>query len=104
MIDKNRSIYKFRVSDEMAGFLRSLHPRLKKKVKAALGMIIDDPFCGKMLKEELQGLSSFRVGRFRIIYRITEGNIIDLVAVGPRKTIYEVTYSLIKRKEEKTGS
>jgi phage-related holin len=65
-------------------------------VKAGLGMIIEDPFCGKALKEELEGLLSFRVGRFGIVYRISE-----LIAVGPRKAIYEIIYRLIKKRRGK---
>jgi mRNA interferase RelE/StbE len=48
-----------------------------------------------MLKDELAGLRSFRVSRFRIIYRISARDIIDIVAIGPRRSIYQETYRLI---------
>ena len=47
-------------------------PHLKKKVKSSLQIILSDPETGKALKDELAGLRSFRVSRFRIIYRTTK--------------------------------
>ena len=58
---------------------------------------MDQPEVGKALKDELAGLRSFRVGRFRIIYRISSKRQIDLVALGPRVRIYEETYRLVKK-------
>lgn len=40
-----------------------------------------------MLKNELLGLRSFRVSKIRIIYRTTKQKVIEVIAVGPRKTI-----------------
>ncbi|MBW2336012.1 MAG: type II toxin-antitoxin system RelE/ParE family toxin [Deltaproteobacteria bacterium] len=56
-----------------------------------------EPHVGKSLKDELEGLKSYRLSRFRIIYRISTENIIDIVAIGPRTTIYEETFRMIKR-------
>jgi mRNA interferase RelE/StbE len=72
-----------------------MHPQLKQKIRAALRTIQNDPQAGKPLKEELAGLRSFRVNRFRIIYQITEGAL-EIVAIGPRPTIYEETFRLIR--------
>ena len=63
---------------------------LKRKVRAALQALLEDPCAGKALRNELQGLRSYRVGRFRIIYRI--GRDLELVAFGPRDSIYVETY------------
>ena len=89
--------YTFRISDSIVHHIRSMHPQLKRKTRSALDEIIHDPFCGKQLKLELSDLRSYRVGRFRIVYRIDLDKTIELVAVGPRKTIYEETYRLITR-------
>lgn len=83
--------------EEKADFIRSLHPDISRKVKAALGAIVSDPHAGKSLRDELKEVRSFKVGRFRIIYRGLYRSIIDVVAIGPRKTIYEETYRLIKK-------
>lgn len=75
-----------------------MHPELKKKIKTSLKTILKDPYSGKALKNELAGLRSFRASRFRIIYRVAEGNVVELVAVGPRKSIYEETFRLLNKK------
>jgi mRNA interferase RelE/StbE len=89
--------YRLNVPHEVADIIRSLHPELKKKVKSSLQIILNEPGSGKALKDELAGLRSFRVGRFRIIYRISSGSRIDLVAIGPRVRIYEETYRILKK-------
>lgn len=81
----------------VASLVRGLHPDLKRKVRAALDQILEDPSVGKALKEELAGLRSYRVGRIRVIYRSAAGDVIELVAVGPRNTIYEETLRLVKK-------
>jgi mRNA interferase RelE/StbE len=88
--------YQLRVTDEMARFIRSIHPELKRKIKGALKIISSSPDAGKALRDDLAGLRSFPVSRFRIIYRIGERTI-EIIAVGPRERIYEETYRLIKK-------
>lgn len=94
-------VYKLRVPEEVAGLIRSLHPHLKQKIRASLQAILSDPHAGKALKDELAGLWSFRVSRFRIVYRIKAGRKIDIVAIGPRETIYQETFLLIKKGQTK---
>lgn len=92
-----RAFNRLRVPNDVAGLIRGLHPQLKRKLRAALEEILDSPQAGKPLKEELAGLWSFRVGRFRVIYRIAGRNVIEIVAFGPREHIYEVTFQLVSR-------
>lgn len=83
---------KFRVAipPNVASSLRHLHPAVKAKIKEALRLIEDDPHVGKPLKGKLAGLMSFRATHYRIVYRIArEGRRIEVVDIGPRKTIYE---------------
>jgi mRNA interferase RelE/StbE len=55
---------------------------LRRKIKASLAIILMDPDEGKALKEELAGLRSFRVSRFRIEYR-AKNKVIEIGRVGP---------------------
>jgi mRNA interferase RelE/StbE len=96
----SKGVRRLRLSVDAAAFARSLHPELKRKVKAALQVILDTPETGKALKNELSGLNSFRVGRFRIIYKKAGGSIIDIVAIGPRITIYEETMRFVHAKRK----
>ena len=97
MTSKDRIRKKLRLSDEIVALIRGCHPQLKRKIRAGLRHIVTEPESGQSLKDELEGLKSYRISRFRIIYRISSKQIIDIVAVGPRKTIYEETYRIIKK-------
>ena len=92
-----RPIHQFRIPADVAHLIKNLHPALKRKVRDALEALLSDPHSGKGLKGEIEGLRSFRVGRFRIIYRIATGRRIDLVALGPRSIIYVETYRRIAK-------
>ena len=79
---------RLRVPSDLVGFISHLPPTVKQKVRNGLDAIVEDPHEGKPLRAELTGLWSLRVGRFRIIYRIEEP-FLEIVAVGPRGTIYQ---------------
>lgn len=90
-------MYKLRIPDFLVKDIRSLHPDIKKKIKNALKTISEDPYAGKTLKDEFEGLRSFRIKRFRIIYQVVERREIKIIALGPRSIIYEETYRLLKK-------
>ena len=91
-------LHRLRVPDEVADLVRGMHPALKRKTSASLKTILSDPSSGKALKDELAGLRNFRVGSFRIIYRVIR-KVIEIVAIGPRERVYEETYRLLKREK-----
>jgi len=90
-----RSIHQLSVPPDVARLIQNLHPALKRKVRAALAQLLADPNSGKALKDDLAGLRSLRVGRFRIVYRITARKRLELITIGPRAIIYEETYRRI---------
>lgn len=94
-------MYKLVVPGHIRELIRTMHPSLKKKVKSSLKTVLSDPHSGKALIDELAGLRSFRVGSFRIIYRIKDFEQIELVAMGPRERIYEETFRIIQKEEVK---
>lgn len=93
-------MYQLRVPDYLTEFIRGLHPELKRKIKESLKLIIAEPNSGKPLKDDLEGLRSLRVGRFRIIYKLAGSREIQVITIGPRASIYEETYRLIKRESK----
>jgi len=95
-----RTLPSIRIIDELSAFIRTLHPLLKKRVHAALHEIRTQPGSGKRLQDDLEGYRSLRVGRFRIIYRVASRKEIEIIAVGPRRTIYEETVRLLAKREE----
>lgn len=93
--------YLLKVTDEIADLVRGLHPTVKSVIRSGLKTILADPYIGKSLKDDLQGLRSYRIKKYRIIYRILKPEKqLEIVAIGPRKNIYEETFRLI-RKEQK---
>jgi mRNA interferase RelE/StbE len=91
-----------RTTAEISAYIRSLHPALKKRIHDALDQIRLQPDEGKPLQRELDGYRSFRIGKFRIIYRVMVKEI-DMVAVGPRRMIYEETTKLMKQDDARSG-
>jgi mRNA interferase RelE/StbE len=89
--------YKIRAPHEIAKLIRNLHPQLKRKVKASLEVILENPHSGKALRRELEGLWSIRVSRFRLFYRIGRRRQIEVAALGPRERIYEETLRFVKK-------
>ena len=71
-------------------------PPLKRKVRSALQEIQSDPTLGKPLKGPLEGFYSYRVLRYRIVYRILWRKIqIQIIDIGPRNIIYERILQLL---------
>ena len=93
-------VYKLRIPHYMVKFIRGLHPELKRKIKGSLKSLTAEPDAGKPLKDDLEGLRSIRVSRFRIIYRLVGSKEIQIVAIGPRASIYKETYRLLKKESK----
>jgi mRNA interferase RelE/StbE len=89
--------YRFRVPEEGARLVRGLHPLIKQKVRSGLEALARDPHAGKALRGELEGLCSLRVGRFRIVYRVSARRVVEVVTLGPRKAVYEETLRLLRK-------
>ena len=78
--------------------VRKLHPTIKTNLRQALLLIGQNPYCGKMLKDELASSRSYRVTKYRIIYRIvTQENILEIIAIGQRINIYEETFQIFSK-------
>lgn len=87
------------IPPHVAEVIRSLHPDLKRSIKAAVRAIATDPECGEPLMRELDGLWKYRVRRFRIVYAIDrKTSTIRLVAVGHRQSIYEDLTAKLRKK------
>jgi mRNA interferase RelE/StbE len=79
-----------RYSGEAKERIRKLYPELKKSTKQALEELSNNPYLGKKLKRELEGMWSLRVKKWRIIYQpYIDTQEIWILSLGPRKTIYQ---------------
>ena len=67
---------------------------LSKNHQVAIGRILedlkDDPYLGKPLTRELTRRYSYRIGVYRIVYKISKkDNIVYILIVGHRATVYQ---------------
>ena len=92
-------VRRLRVPDDVAGVIRGLHPTIKARIRAAMDTLRLDATLGKPLRDELSGLRSLRVGRFRIVYRERAETVLEIVAIGPRASIYRETFRLIAHED-----
>src|SRR5688572_10711342 len=82
------TLYRLEMSQAVRNLISHLPPELKRKVRAAFRALAADPYQAKELKDELIGLRSYRFGNARIICRLT-GQVVEVIALGPRRDIYE---------------
>ena len=88
------------IPPHVAEIIRSLHPDLKRSIKAAVRAILSDPECGVPLRRELDGFRKFRVRRFRIVYAIDRKTCtVRLMAVGYRQSIYEELAAQLRKND-----
>jgi mRNA interferase RelE/StbE len=83
---------------ETARLFAVLHPQTKKMIKAGLKLLYQDPDSGGDLQEELSGFKSFKLKRYRVIYKFSEGdNTIRIYYIGHRRDVYEQFQTLLNK-------
>ena len=90
-------MFRLTIPVEIQRLIKKMHPDLKRKLRASLGLIASDPSSGKVLFDELEGLRSFRVSSFRVIYKTTDPKRIEIIAIGPRRRNYEETVRILRK-------
>ena len=66
-----------------------LDPAVRRRLRAALERLREDPERGKPLLLTLKGLRSLRTGDYRIVCRVIESRVeILVVAIGHRRDVY----------------
>ena len=84
-------LYKIKATRTTHELMASFHPEVKRVIKEALKDLKENPNLGKDLQRELSGYQSYRIKRYRIIYKIDIVNkTIVLHYVGHRREIYEL--------------
>jgi mRNA interferase RelE/StbE len=69
--------------------IQALPKPLRVRVVAAIDSLAANPHVGKLLKGDLSGLRRVRVGAYRVVYEINEGQVTVLVLrIAHRKDVY----------------
>jgi mRNA interferase RelE/StbE len=86
---KSNVSYSIKIKASAAKSLRQI-PRIEGiRIVEAIDRLAREPFAGGVLKGEFSGLRRLRVGRYRIVYEVSEGNLTVLVVrIGYRREVY----------------
>jgi len=81
--------YSLRIKGSAVKALRRLRKADRLRLIEAIDRLATEPAAGGVLKGEFRGLRRLRVGSFRIIYEVDEGELTILVIrIGHRKDVY----------------
>jgi mRNA interferase RelE/StbE len=81
--------YSLKIKASAAKALRRIQEKDRIRVIDAIDRLKDEPAAGGVLKGEFQGLRRLRVGDYRVIYEVIEGELVILVIrVGHRREVY----------------
>lgn len=81
--------YSIKVKASAAESLREVSRVERIRIIDAIDRLAEEPFAGGVLKGEFSGLRRLRVGRYRIVYEVSEGELTVLVVrIGHRREIY----------------
>jgi len=81
--------YSLKIKRSALKELQKLHKPDRLRLLEAIDRLAENPHVGKLLKGELSGLRRLRVGSYRVVYEINEGEVLVLVLrVAQRKDVY----------------
>ena len=81
--------YSIQIKKSALKELQKLAKSEKARIITAIDELSEQPYGGKLLKGELSGLRRIRVGNYRIMYEINEGEVLILILrVAHRQSIY----------------
>jgi mRNA-degrading endonuclease RelE of RelBE toxin-antitoxin system len=82
-------MFKIIISSKAIKELKLLKFIHKESVGYAINDLKEDPMSGKKLKDKLLGKYSYRIGVYRIIYKINENNkTVYIISAGHRSIVY----------------
>lgn len=79
-----------KLSKQASSFLNALGGKHRMQLEYGLDELSKNAHAGKMLKGELDGFWSYRVGVYRIIYSIRRKEVVvEVLRIHHRKEVYE---------------
>lgn len=94
-------IHKLLYSSPAKEAAKKLNPAIKPIIKESIESLMDDPYLGKELMEELSGYRSIVIGKYRVIYRLNEPSVIEIHFIGHRRDVYMNFRKLLEGTEHK---
>lgn len=83
-------MFRLKITPQAKSQLKQIYKEHQKlAISIAFEEIKDDPYLGKPLSRKLEGKFSYKVGTYRIIYKINKKDkIVYILTAGHRSTIY----------------
>lgn len=83
-------MYRASISPRAKRHLKEITKEIHREaVASAIEEIKENPYIGKPLTRELTGKFSYRIGGYRIVYKIKEkDNLIEILTAGHRSSVY----------------
>jgi len=82
--------YRVQVRAQVKGFIDTLGPESRKKLRLALRGLESERGDLLALKEKLSGYHRLRIGAYRVVYRYLPGKVIECVYAEERSLIYHL--------------
>lgn len=83
-------MYRIIISPQAKKGLKNIAKIYRKGIAESIEALKDNPQLGKSLTRELTGRLSYRVGVYRIVYKIKEKDkIVYIITAGHRATVYK---------------
>jgi mRNA interferase RelE/StbE len=88
---------------ETVRYLRHCHPTLKSALKTAIQSLKENPYLGKPLSDDLEGMRSLRYKRYRVIYEYdAKRERVAVLFAGHRSTVYDELNRNLKKFKTRT--
>jgi len=82
-------IYSVRIKSSAVKVLKKIALKDRERVIAAIDALAINPAAGGVLKGEFAGLRRLRVGDYRVVYEVNDGELVVLVIrIGRRQGVY----------------
>lgn len=82
-------MYEIRVASEAKSLLKKLKIAHKQVIGQVFKDLMVDPYIGKPLVRNYAGKYSYRIGVYRIIYKINEKEkVVEILSAGHRSVVY----------------
>ena len=83
-------MYKLHIASRAVKELRKISRIHQEAIISVFKELREDPFIGKPLTRELSGKFSYKVGVYRIIYKVNnQDKIVQILTAGHRSTVYQ---------------
>ena len=82
--------YQIQIGPHVRAFQATLGLQHRRAVKHAIRELAFDRGDIRALRDELSGWQRLKIGHYRLIFRYTEGRIIQCVYLNERKLVYEI--------------